>query len=86
LHYLDDFLFDGDANTSRCHETLETFQDVCKSWGVPLADDKTVEPVEVLTFLGVELDTIKMEMKLPQDKIIELTNRNCNPIVIRQKG
>jgi hypothetical protein len=43
LHYLDDFcLFGGDANTSRCHETLEAFQDVCKSWGVPLADDKTV--------------------------------------------
>ena len=69
------FLFGGDANTSRCHETLKTFQEVCKSWGVPLADDKTVEPVEVLTFLGVELDTIKMEMRLPQDKIIELTNR-----------
>ena len=33
LLYLDDFLFGGDANTSRCHETLETFQDVCKSWG-----------------------------------------------------
>lgn len=31
LHYLDYFLFGGDANTSRCHETLETFQDVCKS-------------------------------------------------------
>jgi hypothetical protein len=28
-----------------------------------------------ITFLGVELDTIKMEMRLPQDKIIELTNR-----------
>jgi hypothetical protein len=54
-----------------------------------------VEPVEVLTFLGVELDTIKMEMRLPQDKIIELTNRLktcldankypfvCNSIVIR---
>jgi hypothetical protein len=54
LHYLDDFLFGGDANTSRCHKTLKTFQEVCKSWGVPLADDKTIEPVEVLTFLGVE--------------------------------
>jgi hypothetical protein len=68
-------LFGGDANTSHCHETLKTFQEVCKSWGVPLADDKTVEPVEVPTFLGVELDTIKMEMRLHQDKIIELTNR-----------
>jgi hypothetical protein len=73
----------NDANTSRCHETLETFQDVCKSWGVPLADDKTVEPVEVLTFLGVELDTIKMEMRLPQDKqIVSLEVHTLSSITV----
>jgi hypothetical protein len=31
LHYLDDFLFDGDANTSRCHETLENFTEKVQS-------------------------------------------------------
>jgi hypothetical protein len=31
--------------------------------------DKTVEPVEILTFLGVDLYTIQMEMRLPQDKL-----------------
>jgi hypothetical protein len=34
-------------------------------WGFPLAEDKTVEPVEVLTFLGIEFDTIRMELRLP---------------------
>jgi hypothetical protein len=30
-------------------------------WGVPLTEDKTVEPMEVLTFLGIEFDTIRMD-------------------------
>jgi hypothetical protein len=38
-------------------------------WGVPLAEDKTVEPVEVLTFLGIEFDTIRMELRLPKEKL-----------------
>jgi hypothetical protein len=39
-------------------------------WGVPLADDKTVEPTKVLVFLGIEIDTINMVMKLPQEKVM----------------
>jgi hypothetical protein len=35
LHYLDDFLFAGEANTSACKETLDTFRDICSMWGSP---------------------------------------------------
>jgi hypothetical protein len=70
LHYLDDFLFGAEANTSTCKETLDTFRDICSMWGVPLAEDKAVEPVEVLTFLGIEFDTIRMELRLPKEKLI----------------
>lgn len=75
LHYLDDFLFGGEAQTSQCHDTLKCFQDSCKLWGVPLAEEKTVEPTEVLIFLGIEFDTINMIMRLPEDKLIELKAR-----------
>jgi hypothetical protein len=47
LHYLDDFLFGGKAETKQWCNTLKVFQESCKVWGVPLADDKTVEPTEV---------------------------------------
>ena len=33
LHYLDDFLFGGEAQTSQCHDTLKCFQDSCKLLG-----------------------------------------------------
>jgi hypothetical protein len=40
--------------------------------GVPVADDKTVEPTEILTFLGIEFDTLAMELQLPNEKLVEL--------------
>jgi hypothetical protein len=54
---------------------LNTFSDVCKKCGVPLVEDKTVFPTEILTFLGVEIDTIAMELRLPQNKLVEIKNR-----------
>jgi hypothetical protein len=39
-----------------CSDTLPVFQHSCKEWGVPLADEKTVEPTEKLVFLGIEFD------------------------------
>ena len=39
LHYLDDFLIGGDAEFNSCEDTLHTFKQTCKSWGVPLAED-----------------------------------------------
>jgi hypothetical protein len=46
---LDDFLFGAEADSPKCQFTLQTFRDICKLWGVPVAEDKTVEPTEILT-------------------------------------
>lgn len=43
--------------------------------GVPLADDKTANPTEVLILLGIEFDTINMVMRLPRKKLAELKDR-----------
>ena len=49
-HYLDDFLFGGEANTSECQKTLSCFREVCSSWEVPLAEDKTLSQLKFLHF------------------------------------
>ena len=72
LHYLDDFIFGGKAGTMQCSDALSVFQHSCKEWGVPLADEKTVEPTEKLVFLGIEFDTVDMVMRLPQEKNSDL--------------
>ena len=44
---------------------------LCAELGVPLAEGKTVGPSTVITFLGIELDFIKFEARLPQDKLLK---------------
>jgi hypothetical protein len=72
LHYLDDFLFGGKSETTQCQETMHTFEQVCTSLGIPIANEKTKGPSTVITFLGVEFDTINMELRLPSEKLQKL--------------
>nr|XP_006822332.1 PREDICTED: uncharacterized protein LOC102808029 [Saccoglossus kowalevskii] len=37
--------------------------------GIPIAPHKTVGPTTVLEYLGIELDTVRMQARLPQDKL-----------------
>ena len=69
---MNDFLFGAEADGPKCQFTLQTFRDICKLWGVPVAEDKTVEPTKILTFLGIEFDTLAMELRLPNEKLVEL--------------
>lgn len=40
--------------------------------GLPIKPSKTVLPTTTLTFLGLELDTVKFVIRLPQDKLDSL--------------
>ena len=42
---------------------------LCSELGVPLAEEKTVGPSTVTTFLGIELDSIKFEAHFRQGKL-----------------
>ena len=42
----------------------------------PLAEEKTEGPTAVLCFLGLELDSIHMVIRIPKDKIEELVEKN----------
>ena len=37
--------------------------------GIPIAQDKTEDPTICLTFLGIEIDTQAMELRLPAEKL-----------------
>ena len=40
--------------------------------GVPLAPDKVVGPCQVITYLGIEIDSVNFVVRLPQDKFNDL--------------
>ena len=78
LHYLDDFLtmpppppFSG-----VCQQNLDIIQQICTQLGVPLATEKVVGPTTSLCFLGITINTEKMEAHLPDDKL----NRICHSV------
>ena len=72
IHYLDDFLTMGTADSGQCSRNLERIIAVCQRLGVPLKAEKIEGPAEVITFLGITLDTMKQEIRLPPQKITQL--------------
>lgn len=72
IHYLDDFLFMGPADSSHCLYLFSEFRVICRCFGIPLAEDKSVWPTTCLKFLGITIDTALMECCLLPVKICRL--------------
>lgn len=72
-HMLDDFFFIGSNLTQKCVRDLNNFIKLCALLGVPIKEEKTVQPTTVITIYGIEVDSILMESRLPAEKISKLT-------------
>jgi len=72
VHMLDDFLFLGPPHASICQRSLDLFVDTCALIGVPIKQEKTVNATTCIQFLGIILDSHKMEARLPEDKVLKL--------------
>ena len=72
FHYVDDFVFVGPPRSPKCSRDLQLFVDTCSELGIELAVDKTEGPSTCLTILGIEIDTMAMELRLPQAKLARL--------------
>ena len=71
-HYLDDFIFIGSECSNDCTILMETFIKVSNELGIPIAEDKTVGPTKVLTFLGFVIDTVLMMVLVPSEKLVKI--------------
>ena len=72
LHYLDDFLFLGAPSNQECAAGLQTALQVCDRLGVPVANHKTEGPSTCLTFLGIQIDSVAMQLSLAPDKLARI--------------
>ena len=72
VHYLDDFLLWGPSGSPLCAENLQTTVSMCERLGLPVAPEKTVGPTTAITFLGIELDSVAQEVRLPAEKLARL--------------
>ena len=72
LHYLDDFFTLGPADSMVCSNSLNAIQQASLDIGISLAPEKCEGPTTCITFLGIELNSIYMTARLPNDKLAEL--------------
>lgn len=77
VHFLDDFLimeppFVGSSTIFSCDISLSSMLNTFKALGVPLSKEKTQGPTTRIEFLGIILDSERMEACLPNDKVTRL--------------
>jgi len=72
IHYLDDFLQVGRPALEECEAALSALLQVFERLGLPVALEKLEGPSPRLTFLGFVVDSLRMEVCLPQQKLREL--------------
>ena len=68
LYYLDDFIF-VTKSLEEAKRNMQTLISTFTSLGVPLEPSKLEGPVNCLTFLGIEMDTVTLQLRLPKDKL-----------------
>ena len=70
-HYLDDFIFWA-ADQQGCQKCLDLGIQNAHSLGLPVEPTKVEGPSTTLTFLGIEIDTVGRELRLPRGKLNRL--------------
>ena len=71
-HPLPRRLLAGPPQSTECGESLHRMQHVCTQLDFTIAENKIEGPTTTIIFLGVLLDSQKMELRLPQDKLDSL--------------
>ena len=71
LHYLDDFIFVS-GSFEEANSQKQLLIDTFKALGVPLETSKLEGPATCLTFLGIEFDTVSLQIRLPSQKLFNL--------------
>ena len=69
--YLDDFLLVSESKEV-CAEALQTLILLLRKLGFMIHWGKVVDPTTRITFLGIELDSVKMTLRLPEEKLLAL--------------
>lgn len=89
IHYLDDFLFIGRANTADCQMLMAHMIKLSKILGIPLAPEKTEGPCTSICFLGLGIDTVSRTIFVPKNKVTELLEKindalSCKKVTVKK--
>ena len=69
--YLDDFIVVAESE-ARCKEGMSVLIDLLTNLGFEIAWKKVTQPLTCVTYLGIGIDSVKMEVRLPKKKLTRL--------------
>ena len=72
VKYIDDLLIVGPPRSDQCARDLVTTTETCAELGLLLSLEKLEGPTTVIEFLGIELDTELLEIRLSEKKLVSL--------------
>lgn len=72
LHYLDDFITAGPAQSDQCASNLSIAISICRSLGLPRHPSKCIGPCTCMLVLGIDLNLEQQTARLPADKLAAL--------------
>ena len=85
-HFLDDFITAGAPSSGECSQNLSLLTSTCDILHLPMAVDKQEGPSTCLIFLGIELDTVGLELRLPHHKLLaKVTASSLGSLKMLQK-
>ena len=70
IHYLDDFLIFAPPTSSDCYQFLQIACSICADLG--FTAHKIEGPTSCITFLGIEIDSVTAQLRLPAEKLAQL--------------
>ncbi len=68
-HYLNNFIIVAPLDSNQCSDSLALLDHECRSLGVPIANHKRDGPITCLCYLGIEVDTVAGQLRLPANKL-----------------
>ena len=68
-HYLDDYVTAGPKDTHICDANLNIMLNTYQDLGFAVNSKKVVPPTTEMEFLGITLDTVKMEVRTSEERI-----------------
>ena len=68
IHILDDFFIVEESKLA-CLTSFSTLLHIFMSLRAPVVSSKTIGPSQEIEFMGIVLDSVRMEARLPQDKL-----------------
>ena len=71
-HYLDDYVTLGPPDSTTCATNLKTMLQVCEDVGFDVNPSKLVEPTPVIEFLGIIIDSERMELRISHERLASI--------------